>query len=761
MPGSPTPSERERTDAEARAREKEEQAKLPYKWTQTIKDLDIVVPVAGNLRGKDIEVVMTKTKLKIAVKGQTPAIDGDLTHGIKVDESAWTLETVSGGGKEVSVHLDKSNKMEWWDAVVTNAEYKIDTSKVVPENSKLGDLDGETRGMVEKMMYDQRQKEMGKPTSEEEGKMEMLKLLCLLINGFLEVHGIDHVFDMPEDHDEASEVSPLLSNRSGAPSKFGDAPNGPLPDKSGTNGPTNGAAKDGGDEESQDHVSEYQGMPEVKAKLKYILPAIAIGIFLSAADQTLIVTMYGKIGSDLKALNKTSWVSTAYFLTLTSFQPLYGKLSDIFGRKAALLFGYAIFGIGCLFCGLARNMNELIAARAFAGIGGGGMTTVVSILMSDIVPLRERGTWQGIINIIYAAGAGCGAPLGGILADLFSWRWAFLAQAPMCALAFVSVTFVLHLPKRESTGWKKKLARVDFLGAFVLVSAVFTLLLGLDRGSNVSWSIPITIASLSISFFLFILFALVEHRFAAEPFAPSRIIWDRSLVACYFCNFFSFGGYLSLLFYLPLFFQAVDGYTATQASVRLLPAIVSGVSGSLFGGLLMQKTGKYYWLTVAAYTMLFGGVLVVMLCSDVIVNNTYGIAVGLVLTGFGNGIGVTSSLIGLISNAAQVDQAVATACSYLFRTMGSVVGLALSATVVQQSLRNQLQDRLESGKDAEEIAQRVRESLDYVKTLPPDVRRVVQECYSGATRNGFGLMLGVVFFSMLSAWFIREKRLSK
>lgn len=168
MSKSPTPSERERSDAEARAREKEEQAKLPYKWTQTIKDLDVAVPVAGNLRGKDIEVIMTKTKLKVAIKGQEPFIDvrlpvpgwyhvltnsqGDLTHAIKVDESAWTLESVGGGGKEVSIHLDKSNKMEWWDAVVTNAEYKIDTSKVVPENSKLGDLDGETRGMVEKMM---------------------------------------------------------------------------------------------------------------------------------------------------------------------------------------------------------------------------------------------------------------------------------------------------------------------------------------------------------------------------------------------------------------------------------------------------------------------------------------------------------------------------------------------------------------------------------------------------------------------------------
>jgi MFS family permease len=151
---------------------------------------------------------------------------------------------------------------------------------------------------------------------------------------------------------------------------------------------------------------------------------------------------YGQIGSDLKALNLTSWIATSYFLTLTSFQPLYGKLSDIFGRKPCLLFGYAVFGIGCLGCGLARNINQLIAARVcshivscldhvmltifeqvFQGIGGGGMTTVVSILMSDIVPLRDRGLWQGIINIIYATGAGTGAPLGGILADYIGWRW--------------------------------------------------------------------------------------------------------------------------------------------------------------------------------------------------------------------------------------------------------------------------------------------------------------------------------------------------
>ena len=178
-----------------------------------------------------------------------------------------------------------------------------------------------------------------------------------------------------------------------------------------------------------------------RQRVMWALPALAIGIFLSAADQIIVVSTYGKIGSELQALSSASWIATAYvfsylsrillssqywcsyFLTLTSFQPFYGRLSDLFGRKATLLFSFGTFGLGCLFCGLARTMNELIAARAFAGIGGGGMTTVVAILLSDVISLRDRGTWQGYCNIVYAIGGGVGGPLGGVLADYVGWRW--------------------------------------------------------------------------------------------------------------------------------------------------------------------------------------------------------------------------------------------------------------------------------------------------------------------------------------------------
>lgn len=201
----------------------------------------------------------------------------------------------------------------------------------------------------------------------------------------------------------------------------------------------------------------------------------------------------------------------------------------------------------------------------------------------------------------------------------------------------------------------------------MLILATFTLLLGLDRGGNLSWRAPLTIASLCSSFLLFIAFIFVEQRLADEPFAPGRIIFNKHLIAFYLCNFFSFAGWLAAIFHLPLFFQVVDGLTASQAGLRLLPAIVAGVFGSLLGGIVMQKTGKYYWLTVFAYALLMVGMVPMLLFTGLIANSIYGISLSLVLCGLGNGIGITTSLIGLISNAVPQDQAIVTAGSYLFR----------------------------------------------------------------------------------------------
>ncbi|OBT90249.1 hypothetical protein VE02_01296 [Pseudogymnoascus sp. 03VT05] len=556
-----------------------------------------------------------------------------------------------------------------------------------------------------------------------------------------------------------SETSPLLANAYGK-TRDGNltiVPNEPIEEPVGDDGRI-------GDEEAPEMGQApnplMEGLPEVAAKMYILLPAVGIGVFLAALDQTIIVSTYAKIGSEMNALNSTSWIATAYFLTLTTFQPLYGKLSDIFGRKMALLSAYTIFGIGCLFCGLARNMGELIAARAFAGIGGGGMSTVVSVLLSDIIPLRERGKWQGYLNIIYALGASSGAPLGGLLADSIGWRWAFLLQVPMCVLAFTAVSLRLDLPAAPRAHWVTRLGHIDFLGASLLILATCSLLVGLDLGSNTSWTSTLTISLLAASIPIYTLFMVVEH-YVSHPFAPSGIIFNRLLSPPLICNFFAFAGYMAMIFYVPLFFQAVSGYTSTEAGLLLIPGIVGSVTGSVGGGIIMQKTGKYYWLTISGYTMMVTGVTTIFLCSGVLVTSTLATLVAFALTGLGGGISVTTTLIALVACADPSDMAIVTACSYLFRSLGSAVGVSLGAALVQQRLRDQLAKMLGDGEETENIVRGVRESLEYLEKLTPEVREVVRQCYQKAVSASFGLAAVVLLASVLSAFFLVERKLSR
>jgi len=323
------------------------------------------------------------------------------------------------------------------------------------------------------------------------------------------------------------------------------------------------------------------------------------------------------------------------------------------------------------------------------------------------------------------------------------------------------------MPDVESSHWKSKIHRIDFPGAAALVSAVFALLLGLDRGSNLSWSAPITIISLSVSLPLFALFILIEQKYASEPFAPRHIIFNKCISAFYPCNFFAFCAWYvppysiynnrltpnpgSLSSTSPLFSQAVDSCDATVAGIRLLRGIIAGTIGSLFAGLMMQWTGCFYTLTIFAYSTLTLGFVPILLFSGLAAKSTWAISIGLAACGFGNGIGLTTSLIGLIANVSPQDQAVATACSYLFRSLGAAVGLLLSATVVQEALMIQPKEHLGIEGDANAIAEGVRLSLDFIDHLEPGLQDIVRRCYGTATRARFVLMLGLATLAIVSS----------
>ena len=374
--------------------------------------------------------------------------------------------------------------------------------------------------------------------------------------------------------------------------------------------------------------------------------------FLAAADGTIVLVSYATISSELDALNLASWIMTAYTLALASCQPLYGKLCDVFGRKQCLLAAYALFAAGCLACGLAQSIEQLILARVLQAVGAAGLSTVISILLTALVPPADRGIWQGVLNIVYSVGAGLGAPLGGFLSGTVGWRWSFFMQVPLCVVAIVLVVFCLdgdigrtHEQNNDKETLQSKLRRIDFLGAASLVVTITALMFALDRGSNVSWVATETL----VPFFVFVLAALwfvyVESHVAREPIVPFAITLTRDLVPIYISSFLCFFALSALDFSLPLYYQVKDQLTPQEASLYMLPAIAAGVFGALVAGFWMRHTGQFYWAVNIGFGVQCMGALMAFLMSGAVCEFTAGLVLAQVTSEIGVGTLIVAALI--------------------------------------------------------------------------------------------------------------------
>ena len=337
----------------------------------------------------------------------------------------------------------------------------------------------------------------------------------------------------------------------------------------------------------------------------------------------------------------------------------------------------------------------------------------------------------------------------------------FIGQGPLCAIAFIAVYFILESDFGSHMKWSKRLRQIDLLGALTLVSAVFFLLLGLDRGSNVSWLDKITLGSCGLAIILFALFVLVEVKVAAHPFAPGHIIFGRDLFANYLVNFNCFSAHLLSLFYVPLYLQAALGLSASATGKFMIPSVLFSVVASISSGKYMKKTGKYYCFTICTVVSMVFGSIIVVLCSGLVATLPVMVIVGLSFSAIGQGGSVTTTLISTLANSEPSEQAVAVACTYLFRTLGSIIGITLASTVVQQMLRTLLKERLESGHEAERIVMKVRESLEYIKVLDPKTREIVVRCYQKATNAAFGLAVGFAIMGLVSSFWIKESKLKR
>ncbi|KAG8777287.1 hypothetical protein FRC12_000450 [Ceratobasidium sp. 428] len=446
--------------------------------------------------------------------------------------------------------------------------------------------------------------------------------------------------------------------------------------------------------------------------LFWVLAGLWAAVFLGSLDTTIVATLLSPIGSYFNKSHQVSYLGTSYLLSVCCFTPLYGRLSDILGRKGAMMLGLFLFGTGTVFCGLAPSMELLILARAIAGMGGGGVFAVSSIVMTDLIPLKQRGLYQGLANIVFGLGTGIGGPLGGWINDTFGCR----LQIPILVLSAVLVVIKLNvtLPHPKQTA-RQKLARIDYAGSFTLVTSVGCLLLGLSlkTSEDLNWSSSLILGLFFVGAISGVTFVYVEGHLAVEPIMPLNLLTRRTPLAVALANLCGALDAISTIYNVPLYFTAVRLRSAADSGLHLLPNAIAGSCGSMLTGWAMQKTGRYYHLILcSSFAMLVSYALLASWNESTAEYHLWG---DVIFNGLGIGALATSTLIALIAGIDKKEYAVATGTMYLFRTTGQVLGVSLSGALVQAVLVSTLKRGIH-GPNADEIIQRIRQ-VQLIKRL--------------------------------------------
>lgn len=540
---------------------------------------------------------------------------------------------------------------------------------------------------------------------------------------------------------EPDERSPLLPNNT--PSKSRD--NGPIEQQSPRR---EGPEQDEGATQVADDLST--------AKLSIIMGSMWIGVFLNALDGTIVATLSAPISGEFQSGTLFSWLASAYLISNAAIQPLSGKLTDIFGRRAGLIWSHVFFLAGNLVCGLAKDEWVIILGRVIAGIGGGCLNTISTFVGSDLVPLRQRGLWQGFGNVAFGLGAGTGGVFGGWINDVWSWRWAFLIQAPFVLVSGCIVAYTVRIPVKVTD--KSRLSRVDFPGAFTLVASLVLLLLGLNSGGNiVPWSHPLVYVSLLLSLVLLAIFVYIEDKVAEEPVIPVRLLLDRTVAAACLTNWFTTMGYFGFLFYAPMYFEA-RGLSTSAAGARLIPSSLGSSIGSLSTGFIMKATGKYHALSAASLSTLVAGMSLLLAFLDESLPAWEPFII-FFLNGVGYGGMLTITLLALISAVEHDRQAVITSASYAFRSTGSTIGIAVAGAVFQNVLKERLQQELGGTKDGAKYIVRLRDSIGAIKQIPGFLRHAAELAYINSLRSVWVATLGLCVLGAATGFLMRENTL--
>lgn len=481
-----------------------------------------------------------------------------------------------------------------------------------------------------------------------------------------------------------------------------------------------------------------------------VFAGLLLAMFVSSLDQTIVSTALPTIVGDLGGVDHMQWVTTAYVLASTIMMPIYGKLGDLWGRKYLFIAALAIFVCGSTVCALASSMDGLVAGRAVAGLGGGGLIILAQAIIADVIPPRQRGKYMGIMGAVYAVSTVIGPLLGGWFVEVTGWRWLFAFEIPLALLAIAAAAAFLVKPQRSA-----RRVPVDVAGMMTMAVAVSSLVLATAWGGTlypwVSWQI---LGLFALSVACGVAFVLVERK-AAEPIVPMTLFKNRNFVICTLTGLFIMLGMMGTVSYLPTFLQIVDGLSPETAGLMTTPMMAGVLVTSIATGFLATKTGRYKWMPIASCAVAAVGLVLL----STITPSTTLLMLGLFqfILGFGIGLGQQIIVLVVQNEFPHAIVGTATAANNFFREIGSTLGASLVGALFTGRLTANIA-RMVPASDHVNV-----DSITpaFVDSLHGAERELVAQAYSDALAPIFLYVVPLLVAGFVLMLFLKEHPLAK